>query len=191
MLKSLVLGSLLGGLVLFIWGAVSWMVLPWHMATLKKFKDEGAVAQVFVANAPESGEYILPNAHQHESGLPDAQRKAAEESAMTRMMQGPFMFSSISLRGTKNMGTSMGIGMANQILAALLATGLLLKTAGLTFGGRVGFVMTLGLLAGVVINLQHWNWWQFSTAYTAVAFGDLLIGWFLAGLVIAKVVPAR
>lgn len=30
MQKSLILGGILGGLVLFIWGFISYMVLPWH-----------------------------------------------------------------------------------------------------------------------------------------------------------------
>jgi len=187
MMKSLALGGLLGGLVLFVWGAISWMALPWHTMTFEKFKDESSVAQAISANAGNSGIYLLPNPHKQDSSLSEAQRKAAEEDGMKRMMEGPFMFASVSPRGSGSMGTMMGIGLATQILAALMATWLLLQTAGLTCWGRVGFLVTLGLTAGVITNLQHWNWWNFSTAYTAVCFGDLLIGWFLAGLVIAKV----
>jgi hypothetical protein len=43
-----------------------------------------------------------------------------------------------------------------------------------------------GLTAGVVCFLPYWNWFDFSTAYTAASIVDLAIGWFLAGLVIAK-----
>ena len=167
------------------------MALPWHMMTFEKFKDESSVAQAISANAGNSGIYLLPNPHRQDPILSEAQRKAAEEDGMKRMMEGPFMFASVSPRGSGSMGTMMGIGLTTQILAALMATWLLLQTAGLTFWKRVGFLVTLGLTAGVITNLQHWNWWDFSTAYTAVCFGDLLIGWFLAGLVIAKVVPAH
>ncbi len=31
MVKSLMLGGILGGAVLFAWGAISWMVLPWPL----------------------------------------------------------------------------------------------------------------------------------------------------------------
>lgn len=191
MLKPLVLGGLLGGLVLFVWGMISWMALPWHLMTLEKFKDEVAVAQTLSANVSGSGVYILPNPHRQDPSLTEAQRKAAEEDSMKRMMEGPFMFASVNPRGGGSMGTMMGIGLATQILAALMATWLLMQTTGLTFWRRVGFLVTLGLLAGVIVELSHWNWWDFSTAYTAVGLGDLLIGWFLAGLVIAKLVPAR
>ena len=78
MLKSLSLGGLIGGLVLFAWGVVSWMLLPWHLATLEKFKDEDKVAQALTANATKSGVYLLPNVHKHEPGMPEAKAKKAE-----------------------------------------------------------------------------------------------------------------
>jgi hypothetical protein len=34
--------------------------------------------------------------------------------------------------------------------------------------------------------LPYWNWWYFGTAYTLVAFADLVIGWLAAGLVLAR-----
>src|SRR5438094_7933582 len=103
MLKSLSLGGLIGGLVLFAWGVVSWMLLPWHLATLEKFKDEANVAQALTANAPKSGVYLLPNVHKREAEMTEAKqkkaeakqkkaetkRKKAEEEGMKRMIQAP------------------------------------------------------------------------------------------------------
>lgn len=187
MQKPLLLGRLFGGLVLFAWGAVSWMVLPWHMMTFEKFKDEATVAQVLSANASSPGVYILPNAHQHEPGMTEAQQKAAEEDAMKRGAQGPFMLASITLHGWGSMGTAMLVGLLTQIAGALLATWLLLKAGGLQYWGRVVFLVVFALTVAVLAHVPYWNWWNFSTSYTLVAFADLLIGWGLAGLVIAKV----
>ncbi len=36
---NLIKGALVGGVIAFAWGWVSWMVLPWHMQTFHKFKD--------------------------------------------------------------------------------------------------------------------------------------------------------
>lgn len=189
MQKSLVLGGILGGVVLFVWGTISWMVLPWHLMTLEKFTDEIAVAQVLTANAGQPGVYILPNAHKQDPSLPEAVRKAAEEDAMNRAQLGPFVFASIAPRGWGSMGSAMGIGLLNQIAAALLATWLLLNTKGLSYLARVRFLVMLALAVAVIAHVPYWNWWHFSTSYTLVAFTDLLIGWFLAGLVIAKLTP--
>ena len=37
-------GALFGGLTLFVWGFVSWTVLPWHNMTFSTFTDEDEVA---------------------------------------------------------------------------------------------------------------------------------------------------
>jgi hypothetical protein len=52
---------------------------------------------------------------------------------------------------------------------------------------RVGFLVVVAVTAGVICHVSDWNWWGFSAGYTAVAFADLIIGWTLAGMVIAKV----
>jgi hypothetical protein len=50
--RSIVLGAVLGGVTVFVWSAVSWMLLPWHESSMKSFADEAAVAQVILDNAP-------------------------------------------------------------------------------------------------------------------------------------------
>jgi len=187
MKKSLVLGGLLGGLALFVWGSISWMVLPWHMMTLEKFKDEATVAQALSANAVVSGVYLLPNPHKYDPGMTEEQKKAEEAEGVKRMIQGPSMFAAVSLSGAGNMGHPLLITLLGNILSALLATWMLLKTNGLRYLGRVGFVMLITLTTAIVAYLPDWTWWRFSTSFTAVGVADLLIGWFLAGLVIAKV----
>jgi uncharacterized membrane protein len=191
MTKSLILGSLLGGLVLFVWGAISWMALPWHLTTLNKFKDEAAVAQVLTANAARAGVYILPNVHKHEPGISEEQKKAAEAEGLKRMQEGPFLFAAVRLTGSTSMGPQMIIQLVTQIVSALFVSWLLLKTRGLSYLGRVGFVMMIALVVAVISHVPYWNWWGFSTGYTFVAITDLIIGWLLAGLVIAKVTPVH
>src|SRR5213594_1603988 len=201
MLKSLSIGGLIGGLVLFAWGVVSWMLLPWHLATLEKFKDEAKVAQALTANATKSGVYLLPNVHKHEPGMPEAKakkaeakgkkaeakRKKAEAEGMKRMIQGPVMFAAVNLQGTSGSGAALPIQLVTSIVSAFLATWLLMNATLPGYWPRVGFLVVLALTAGVICHVPDWNWWGFSAGYTAVAFADLLIGWTLAGLVIAKV----
>nr|MBI3614030.1 hypothetical protein [Nitrospirota bacterium] len=187
MRKSLILGGLLGGLVLFFWGAFSYMVLPWHSMALEKFTDEAVVAQALTANASRSGMYILPNPHQHEPGTTAAQQQAVEEGAKRRMMSGPFLFAAVSLDGTRDMGRALLLNVLSDILAAALVTWLLLQTAHVSYRRRVGFVVVMALTTGLVAHVPSWIWWKFSTSFTLVEFADLLIGWGLAGLVIAKV----
>jgi hypothetical protein len=186
MLKPLVKGGLLGGLVLFVWGAVSWTVLPLHNMTLSKFTDENAVATVITENAKDPGVYFLPNAY-HESAASEAEKKAAYEAAQKRMPEGPVVFASIRLKGMKSMAPFVLTGIVISIIGATLGTLLLLKTKETGYFRKAGYLALFAFTAGVVCFLPYWNWFGFSTAYTAASIIDLTIGWFLAGLVIAKV----
>ena len=42
--KNLLL-SVLAGVVLFVWGFISWAVLPWHNMVANKFTSKAAVTQ--------------------------------------------------------------------------------------------------------------------------------------------------
>lgn len=187
MAKKLLLGGILGGIAVFIWGAISWMALPWHMTTLHKFKDEAAVVQVLKANAPKSGVYLLPNVHQHEPGTPPEQRKAAEEEGKKRLQEGPLAFTVFRAGGMEGMGAALIGSLVLNILSAVLITWLLLKSAIAGYANRVIFVVVVALIAALMVHLSYWNWWSFTTDYTLVSVADLLIGWALAGLAIAKV----
>ncbi len=191
MRKPLALGGILGGLVLFVWGMISYMVLPWHTVVLNKFTDEATVAQALTANAPMSGMYILPNPHKHEPGMTETQRQAAEDDGMKRMMNGPFTFASVALYGARDMGRALFLTVLGNIVSAELVMWLLLQTTSLTYWGRVGFVVVLALATTMIAYFPYWIWWSFSTSFTLVEFADHLIGWFLVGLTLAKVTPAR
>jgi hypothetical protein len=175
------LGGFWGGLVAFIWTGLSWTVLPWHTASLLKFTNESAIEQAIIANAPESGIYALPNPNQAEGS------STPGDSMLARMERGPNVFASVQLKGDSSMEKPMVIGLLIEVLGAALITWLLLKTAGLGYGGRVMFVVIASLAAWVLGELPSWNWWHFSTGYTFGGMIDRVMAGILSGLVIAKV----
>lgn len=178
MLKAIKAG-LVGGIILFIWGYVSWMVLPWHMATLHGFTVEKAVSQSIKSNAPTSGIYLLPIMHHQES---NATAAAPEEPN-----QEPIVFASVNLQGMHpSMAGHIVISFFTQFVAACLVAWLLLRAYGSSYLGRLCFVVIFALAAGTVTHVPYWNWFGFDLQYTLIEFADLLIGWFLAGLVMAK-----
>lgn len=162
-----ILGAVLGGIVVFIWSALSWMVIPWHAATMTPFKNDKAVIDVIKANAEKSGVYFSPS---------DPASMGVE----------PLIYAAVRRENMTSMAKPMVIGVLIDILCAGLVTWLLLQTSGKSYFGRVGFVAMVALAIGLFERLSDLNWWGFPPAYTAVLIADLVIGWFLAGLVIAK-----
>src|SRR5438034_9358280 len=63
--------------------------------------------------------------------------------------------------------------------------------------GSVGFlrrallVALLGLLEAFDIDVSQWNWYSFPTPYMLAQLVDHTVGWFLAGLVLARVCRDR
>jgi hypothetical protein len=189
MAKKVILGGVLGGLVMFLWGAFSWMVLPWHDLTIGTFSQESLVAGAVLAQAPRDGVYLLPNARQQNPRLSLEEKAQALSAAKDRMKVGPFIFMSVA-RGGIDPGDPMLFvrSLIIQIVGATLITMLLVQTRGLRFWCRVGFVETAGITIAIFATLPLWNWWQFPLPYTLVNFADLVIAAIFAGLVIAWVV---
>ena len=170
-MKAYIKSGILAGIVLFLWGAFSWMALPWHRATLHNFIDGRAVSDELASNALQSGIYVSP------MGL----------SANSEQVKQAYIFASVHLQGApSSMMPNMVVSLLTQVLAAILIAYLLSKTTGLSYSKRVKFVLLFALAAGIVTYVPYWNWFCFDTRYTLVEIADLLLGWLFAGLVLAK-----
>jgi hypothetical protein len=180
--------SLVGGLIVFVWGMLSWMVIPWHQHCLKTFTHESAVAEAIRQNAPQSGIYVLPNT----CGYSEGTSHSNMSEGMKMMEEGPFMFASIRTHGVGKMSPKpFIISLIIQVIGALIATWMLAQTTGLTFKRQVGFFAFFGLAVGILGLLPAWNWWGFSTCYVLVGIVETVIGWSLAGLAVAKLLKLK
>jgi hypothetical protein len=191
MSKQLILGSVLGSIVLFVWSAIAWMLIPWPGDPLRSFTNEDAVAQAITANAPRSGVYLLPNEPKRTPGMTEQQFTAATNAMGEKMTRGPVVFAAVRLEPFTSMGKPLVIQFLTQLVVAVLATFLLLQTSGLSYKGRVIFVTAFGVIIFVGGHLDEWIWWSFSNAYMLMQLGAIVIGWFLASLVIAKFVRGK
>ncbi len=173
-MKNCVLAVVLSAVVLFVWGFVSWTILPWHNMVANKLADESAVSAVLKENAPSAGVYYLP---------------FAQEDLKPGAL---FAFANVLPDGADtNMGKIMGLGMLGQMVSALLVLLLLVNTSNLGYWERVRFVALAGVAIGFVSHFPYWNWFGFSTSYTLVIILDSLVAWLLAGLVMAKYVEGQ
>lgn len=162
---------IVSAIILLAWGSVSWMVLPWHQMVANKFTNEPEVAKVIEANAPKPGIYYLPFSHKdHEAG---------ETAAFVSALPQAYPPSMVNQLLTQFLG---------DLVSVLIVIYLLSQTAGLSYWGRVGFVASIGAAIGLISHFPYWNWFGFPAPYVAVIVIDSLIAWFLAGLMIAKLV---
>ena len=60
MMKRLITGGIVGGITLFMWGFVSWVVLTWHSDTVRHDSSVMAVVEDIEDNLQETGVYYFP-----------------------------------------------------------------------------------------------------------------------------------
>ena len=191
MTKKIVLGGIIGGVLMFIWSAVAHMLLPIGEMGIKTIPNEDAVLAAMKANITEPGFYFFPGEGMMQAqSLPKEQQQAAMDAWARKYETGPAGIMVYKPIGGSPMPPSKLIyEFLSDVVAGLIAA-FVLAMATLrikSFGGRVGFVTLLGVLAWILIEFSYWNWYGFPVAYEAGVFIDIVVGMALAGTGIAIV----
>lgn len=87
------------------------------------------------------------------------------------------------------MARGLGVACAAGIFAAMLMS--LYGGGRRSFAERVLFAVLLGAFAGSAMLVPAGGWADFSLARSAPLLGEVLVGWLLAGLVIAVILGAK
>ena len=60
MVKQIIIGGIVGGIALFMWGFISWVVLSWHYGTVRQDAGVMEVVKNIDDHLPETGVYYFP-----------------------------------------------------------------------------------------------------------------------------------
>jgi len=188
------LAALAAAVVLFIWQSVSHMFIPWFHNSLNGFENEQAMEEAILANARVDGElkdgmYMLPNVNIHDKSRDKKDIVADQEAAQKQMAEGVSIFAAVVTQGRSGMGESLIKQFLFNFIGTLLVTFLLTKLSHDGMGCRMGVTVFFSLFAIVTAVLPNWAWWAYSGTHTGFLIFDHLIGWILAGYVLAKLVP--
>ena len=189
----IILAGVLGAIAMFIWSAIAHMMLPLGHAGIKELPNESAVLDAMkTAVGDKTGLYLFPGL-----GVGDNPTHEQEKEAMTHYEEklaanpsGLLMYHAPKAR-TMTMGKWLTIEFLKQLLVSILAVFLLAQTRIISFGGRVGFVFVIGLVAAITTNVSYWNWYGFPGAYTAPYMTIEIVGFLCAGLAAALVLKSQ
>ncbi|GIV55177.1 MAG: hypothetical protein KatS3mg039_1695 [Candidatus Kapaibacterium sp.] len=190
-MKRLILASLAGGVVLFVWGMLAWTVLPHHTMTMRPLPKEDSVVATLQHCIPSEGMYYFPG--MMEGMDAHMQGTNTEEAWRQRHMRGPIgMILYIPTGRDPMMAGQFVWGLVIFIVAAFIASWLLSRSTAVagSYWQRVSFCGILGIFLAVADHLVAMNWLYFPADYTAAMIADAVVGWTLAGLAIAAVVKA-
>lgn len=167
------LAILIGGVLMFAWFGISWMVLPWHKTGISGFKDEAAVVKVLNKNAAGSGIYILP---------------WTDMGKTEQKFEKPFVFMSVKADGIA-VKKDMNKRLLRDLCLCFFLAGLLaclLKKTGCCGGCPAAFSFKVGLIAGLAGFIPNLIWFGFPLHWTLVGLADCVIAFTIAGAAMGR-----
>lgn len=182
-----VLASILGGIVAFIFGMMSWMVLPFHMMTTDSIPDQPALLQAMNEHLPTSGVYLFPYV--------DMEQEGAWEEMEKLHQAGPIGMIFFHKEGETPMPPSMMLwGLVVDVAAGFFIA--LLMAAWCVSGTpnylqRVLFSTAIGAAGAIQSWGALWNWMYVEWDHSLVMGLDIILMWFFGGLVIAAIIKPK
>lgn len=187
---KILLAALVGGLFVFVWGAVAHIALParlgiGELATASNLESEGAILESLQKGLAGPNVYLLPGVGY------DSDDPAEVQAFEQRQAGGPFAFLVYQPTGKAvNFPVQLAIELASNVLAALIAASILATTS-CTYATRVAIVFSLGIFAWLSLESSYWNWYRFPDDYVLFELVDQGGGWFVGGLMIAAMVKGK
>jgi hypothetical protein len=192
MTRRILLAGVLGGFAMFLWEGLAHEALPLGRAGIRGLNHEAEVVAALKANIAQPGFYIFPGGEVLEAGLSGEQKKEAMRKAMEQWRLGPAGIMVVHPEGInpespRQLATQCILDIASALLAAFLLS---LGMSRSTYGRRVLFITVIGLLPTLNAELPYWNWYGFPGAFALAQATTHVVGFFFAGLVIAKLVDS-
>lgn len=185
-MTRILVAAALGAIVYYVWGMMAWMALPLHTPTVSGLPDEASITSLLKEQDLPTGVYTAPM-WETEADMGDPTSAFSKNH-----LAGPIYSIYYQRDGMVPMGPKVLLmGLLIDFVAALLVAMLLSCAASgccKSYGYRVGFVIGMGIFTALIGHVSYWNWMYFPLDYTIAFVIDNVVGWTLAGLVIAAIV---
>ena len=177
---KLIIATLLGSLTMFIWEGFSHVVLFTGME-FTPLPNEAALREIVKKDIAGNGLYSFSGGDL--SRLSKRQEAAFEDSLRT---------STVGILGYRPPGGNpfSARKLITQFLGNVLSVLIAVQVASMIRAGywkRVLAITHVGLLASAVVSSIYWSWYEFPMGFFIAQVLDMVIGFFLAGLVICRV----
>ncbi|HEY3038470.1 MAG TPA: hypothetical protein VGJ66_07015 [Pyrinomonadaceae bacterium] len=178
------IATVAGAVTFFVWGAFSHLMLLKGVG-FNRVSDEARIVSALRTSLPGDGLYFVPSIDLR--GSPSKEETAAWEA---RFRAGPTGMIVYHAAGDAPVSPRK---LSVQFLSDLLAAGVLSYVLSLTIAAywrRVALAGLLGAFGLFAISTIYWNWYGFPNAFFLAQGVDMVVGWSLAGAVIAKLIPS-
>jgi hypothetical protein len=182
----ILIGTIVGTVVAFTYGFVTWAVLDlWadKIQSMPPSVDMGAL----VSKLPADGAYHFPG-FDKEAAKGDA-AQALWDQYEVEHEKGPIGLLLVSKQGKPSMGASTFISsLGMDAVCALLMAFFVAGTACPSWPGRWTYGVMVALFAAVASNSSDLAWFDFPSKYVLYDMADLFLKWTVASAAVAAVV---
>jgi len=174
-MKKLIIGSIVGGLLIFIWQTLSWTVLQLHDSALAYTPKQDSVMQFLSTQFSADGSYYMPR----------LEKTASSEEMQKHMesMKGkPYALLQYYQSYDMSMGANIAKGLVINIIMVAFLCWILMRMT-----GNPGTIFTTCLFIGVIvfINSPYTGHIWYPRADIMAHFIDALVSWGLCGVWLA------
>jgi hypothetical protein len=182
MLRVLVAG-LLGGIGMFIFSGVIHAMTPLDRIDVRELSNDAAVVALLEkASGASAGFFSFPTTINEDGKVMGSATYADKLQTTPRgiIVYQPAGTPEFSLR---QLVTEAVIEIAEACLLAFLLRGMVYHA----FLSRVALAGVVGVIAAIGTNGAYWNWYGFPAGYTLGQIASQVVGFLIAGLLIATV----
>lgn len=173
-MKKILIASIVGALILFMWQALSWMVLPFHTKSMQLSDNDAEIIAVLQKNMKADGLYMVP-------GVPQNLSEEEKQKLVNNFNGKPWaMIDYHSSFNNTNMAPQMIRGYLIAFVAVWLVCWWLKGING--FSNIVLRTASVGFLLWLFVWYNQHNWFQTSWAVLTAELIDLMVAWLLCGL---------
>lgn len=165
------IGTLVAGLILFIWQFISWNVMNLHQAEMQYTPKQDQIMEALTQLDLEEGHYFVPT-------VPPGSSMEDQEKLMESMVGKPWATVSYHQAFEVNMGMNMTRGFLLDLVSAFLLIWVLMKFRENNFMTSLLASLAVGSIGYLTIPYLHQVWMETdSTGYLI----DTVVQWGLVG----------
>lgn len=186
-MQKILIGSIVGAVILFVWSFLSWAILPLHLHTYMYSPVQDTVLSILKDHNLETGVYSFPMADNRNVSGFDAKFREESEKVMKENTGKPMATVFYEKEGYDMSSMTMVRGFLFNFLA-VLAVCILLAPAFTTidsFFGRWWLTLIVGLLINASGPLIQFNWMGVPWEFTLDMIVDNFLNWGITGLWLA------
>jgi len=178
------IAAIVGAIIVFIWSAAAHMATPLGTAGVAMLPNEDQVVETLRTNVTKSAVYIFPGMDMQKQ--PTAEEQKAWEEKLGRGPSGLLVYTAKGLRPP--FPNNLIYEFLTVFFSSLIAAIVISRTVGSWFF-RAFVVAMFALFTFFSVSASHWIWYHFPTEFICAELIMEFVGYLLAGVAMAKIVP--